>query len=188
MTNIVLGLGGNVDGDAAIVARFDAVAEAMAALGEVTRSSLYRTAAVGGPRQPDYINAALMVRLPDNTTVPTPADLLLRTRQLEHALGRDRARELRWGPRTIDIDILLYGHQTLDLDVGGNPLTVPHPRLLARRFALEPTLELVGDGFIHPVSRRTLTAALAATLDQMVTRMGPWLQPADRATIVAPAR
>lgn len=174
MTHVVLGLGGNVGDDSAIIARFDAVAAALEDLGAITRSSLFRTAAQGGPRQRDFINAALLIRFSDTEPTMNPAALLLRVRQLEHTLGRDRTKELRWGPRTIDIDILLYGHQTIDTEIGGNPLTVPHPRLLGRRFALEPTIELMGDAYIHPVSRRSLTSALAATLNQAVSRMGPW--------------
>jgi 2-amino-4-hydroxy-6-hydroxymethyldihydropteridine diphosphokinase len=67
-----------------------------------------------------------------------PRDLLAEIHRLEAAYGRDRSRERRWGERTLDIDILLFG----DLVMEGPELEIPHPRLHERRFALEPLLEL----------------------------------------------
>lgn len=143
--NIVLGLGGNV-GD--VRSAFD---RAVAALGECPgvaicdRSSLWRTAAVG-PEQPNYINAAILVALEIS-----PRDLLRVCQGIERAAGRDRRAETRWGPRTLDLDLLIA-----DTVVCRGPvLELPHPRLAERAFALVPAAE-VAPGWIHPLEDRTL--------------------------------
>src|SRR5687768_15021907 len=104
---LYLGLGGNVGGDTEILARFAAVARAVAPWGEVRASRVYRTAPVG-PDQPDFLNAALEVQ-PGHAHAPSPTGLAAWLLDTERALGRDRAREQRWGPRPIDIDLLLWG-------------------------------------------------------------------------------
>jgi 2-amino-4-hydroxy-6-hydroxymethyldihydropteridine diphosphokinase len=101
----------------------------------VARSSrVYETAPVGGPRQPDYLNAVLEVR-----TELDPGALLRTCHQVEAALGR--VREERWGPRTIDLDILGYDRA----EVQEPDLTIPHPRMHERAFVLMPLLELTAD-------------------------------------------
>jgi 2-amino-4-hydroxy-6-hydroxymethyldihydropteridine diphosphokinase len=102
-------------------------------LGRVRVSSFRETEPVGVTDQPRFVNAAAELE-----TDLSPQDLLARLLEIERDLGRDRARERRWGPRTIDLDLLLYGDQVLD-EPG---LTVPHPRLDERRFVLEPLHEL----------------------------------------------
>jgi len=105
-------------------------------LGSVTRHSrLYRTAPVGGPPdQPDYLNAALMI-----VTPLAPLDLLRALLEIERGAGRER-RE-RWGPRTLDLDLLAYGdRQTDDAE-----LTLPHPRLTERAFVLAPLADVAPD-------------------------------------------
>ncbi len=119
---------------------------------EVARvSGLYETDAVGGPEdQPKYINAAAHLR----TTLP-PERLLRVCLNIEESLGRKR--EIRWGARTIDIDILLYGqviHSTPEL-------TLPHALMHERRFVLEPLAEIAPD-VIHPAFERTIKDILAA--------------------------
>lgn len=148
---IAIGLGGNVGGEAAVVARFARVAEALAAWGPVRRSSVFRTAPIG-PAQPDFLNAALVVAAdPD----PTPRELAATLQELERLSGRDRAREERWGPRPLDLDVLLWDERCDCYEIDGGWLEVPHPRLHLRRFALEPLAELVGEDRVLPgVGRR----------------------------------
>jgi 2-amino-4-hydroxy-6-hydroxymethyldihydropteridine diphosphokinase len=95
-------------------------------------SSLRETDPVGYEDQPKFLNGAAAVR-----TGLSPQDLLGRLQEVEHRLGRDRSGP-RFGPRTIDLDLLLYGEETID-EPG---LRVPHPRLAERRFVLEPLAEL----------------------------------------------
>ena len=98
------------------------------------RSALHETAPVGVTDQPDFLNAVAEIR----TTLP-PAELLARILQLERQMGRVRTQ--RWGPRVLDIDILLYGAQALALP----GLTVPHPRMAERAFVLRPLAEIAPD-------------------------------------------
>ena len=90
-------------------------------------SSLWRTAAVGGPEQPDYLNAVVLV----DTDLDARA-LLALAHELEDAAGR--VREVRWGPRTLDVDLLAVGDERSD----DPELTLPHPRAHERSFVLDP--------------------------------------------------
>ncbi|MDP9329424.1 MAG: 2-amino-4-hydroxy-6-hydroxymethyldihydropteridine diphosphokinase [Actinomycetota bacterium] len=100
----------------------------------VSSSRVWESDPVGGPVQPDFLNAVVRVE-----TSLTPRDLLLVCHQVEAALGR--VRDVRWGPRTVDVDLLLFGHETVDeMD-----LTLPHPRMTRRAFVLLPLLELDPD-------------------------------------------
>jgi 2-amino-4-hydroxy-6-hydroxymethyldihydropteridine diphosphokinase len=107
--------------------------ERLEELGPVRVSSVQETDPVGVTDQPRFLNAVAEVE----TELPA-RELLVRLLAIERSLGRDRATEVRWGPRTIDLDLLLYGDETID-EPG---LTVPHPRLAERRFVLEPLHEL----------------------------------------------
>jgi 2-amino-4-hydroxy-6-hydroxymethyldihydropteridine diphosphokinase len=102
----------------------------------VAVSTLRETDPVGFPDQPPFLNGAVAV-----DTELTPRELLERLLEVERELGRVRGEGPRYGPRTIDLDLLLYG----DLVVDEPGLTVPHPRLAERRFALEPLHELDPD-------------------------------------------
>jgi 2-amino-4-hydroxy-6-hydroxymethyldihydropteridine diphosphokinase len=155
---ILLGLGGNVGGDEAIVARFEAVAAAFAAWGPVRGSRIYRTAPIG-PAQDDFLNAAISVRAAPE---PQPDELAAMIRETERLLGRDREREVRWGPRPIDIDVLVWGDRVLR-----SPLEVPHPRLADRKFALAPLADLLGEDAVVPGAGR-LGDLLRAVRDQVV--------------------
>ena len=114
------------------------------------RSAWYRSAPVGPP-QPDYLNgcAVLAVSL-------TPEGLLDRLQATEERFGRVRAE--RWGPRTLDLDLILFG----DLILSEERLQIPHPRLLERAFVLVPLAEITPD-WIEPHTGRTV-AALARAL------------------------
>jgi 2-amino-4-hydroxy-6-hydroxymethyldihydropteridine diphosphokinase len=107
--------------------------ERLEELGPVRASSFRETDPVGVTDQPKFLNAAAELA----TELP-PAELLERLLEIERELGRDRATERRWGPRVIDLDLLLFGEEAID-EPG---LTVPHPRLAERRFILEPLQEL----------------------------------------------
>lgn len=140
-----IGFGSNLgDRSATIRAAADEL-RAAPGVQSVRRSSMHETDPVGGPPgQPAYLNAAAVVE-----TTLSPRELLDRLLEIERQLGRQR-RE-RWGPRTIDLDLLLYDDRVID-EPG---LTVPHPRMHERRFVLEPLVEIAPD-MIHPVLRATV--------------------------------
>lgn len=96
-------------------------------------SSVYETDPVGPP-QPAFLNAACLIE-----TRLAPSELLKALKQVEQIMGRSRAE--RWGPREIDLDLLLYGDETIDEE----GLVVPHPELTNRSFAMVPILEIDGD-------------------------------------------
>ncbi len=134
-----IGLGANL-GEAAASVR--AAAAALAALPRtrlLAVSRLYRTPAWGREDQPDFINAAACVE-----TTLAPLELLQALLDTEQAFGRRRDPHDRWGPRTLDLDLLLYGDRVLDLP----GLQVPHPRLHERAFALVPLAEIAADATI----------------------------------------
>jgi len=114
-------------------------------------SGLYETDPVGGPQeQPKFINAAAYVR-----TTLSPERLLAVCTRIEDLLGRTR--EVRWGPRTIDLDILIY-----DQEIRADPdLTLPHPSMHERRFMLQPLAEIAPD-LVHPVLQQTVSELLEA--------------------------
>lgn len=128
-----LALGGNIGNARATIGR------ALALLGDdalhvAARSSDYRTPAWGKIDQPDFINACARVH-----TRYSPHELLSRCLGVEAQLGRVRAE--RWGPRTIDIDVLTFDHRSL----ADEDLTLPHPALFERAFVLVPLAELAPD-------------------------------------------
>ena len=146
-----IALGGNV-GDAR--ATFDqAIARlcADAVVRLVARSSDYRTPPWGVTDQPPFINAVIAV-----ATALSPHALLARMLECERAFGRDRAHEQRWGPRTIDLDLIAYG----DVDLHDTDLTLPHPRLFERAFVLVPLAEIAPDRVIAGVRARDALARL----------------------------
>ncbi len=165
MARAAIGLGSNL-GDRARYIR-DATAS-LSGLGDIVAvSSLYETAAIGGPDQSDYLNAAVVI-----DTDLSPRQLLDKCLEIERAAGRER-RE-RWGPRTLDLDLLLYGDSTVTED----DLTVPHPRMVERRFVLEPLLEVWPDAALPDGTQ--LRSFLPAVADQEVGRQQ--VVAADRAT------
>ena len=119
----------------------------------VAVSSLYYTEPVGYQEQEDFINAVVALE-----TERSPAVLLARCLALEERLGRKRT--LRWGPRTIDLDILLYGEQVVNLP----DLVIPHPQMAARKFVLVPLVEIAPDA-VHPVLKKTARQMLQELKD-----------------------
>lgn len=117
---------------------------------------------MGGPDQPDYLNAVATGR----TRLP-PLELLALLGRLQAEAGRDPLGE-RNGPRTLDLDLLLYGDQVIGLP----ELVVPHPRLAARRFVLAPLADLVPD-LVIPGTGSTVAALLAAAPPARVERLPP---------------
>jgi len=103
----------------------------------ISRSNLYSTKPVGGPPQPDYINAVAII----DSELPAH-DLLGLLNGIEKSMGR--VRNERWGPRVIDLDLIVYG----DLQNEDESLTLPHPRAHERRFVLEPWLEIDPDAYL----------------------------------------
>ena len=155
---VVLALGANL-GDAATT-----LDEAVSALRrvpglEVTAvSPVYRTAPIGGPEQPDYLNLVVV-----GVTTLTPEDLLGATSAIE--LDAGRTREVHWGPRTLDIDLIVVGDHRRDSDV----LTLPHPRAHERAFVLLPWLDVEPDAVLPGRGRVSTLAAVVA--DQRAERV-----------------
>ena len=145
MAEAFVALGGNV-GDVrstfrqAIVLFCDGTAVRLAA-----RSSDYRTPPWGITDQPPFVNAVIGI----STSLP-PHELLARAEQCEQALGRDRTRERRWGPRSIDIDLLAYD----DLVLNDPDLILPHLHLFERAFVLVPLAEIAPERVIAGVRVR----------------------------------
>jgi 2-amino-4-hydroxy-6-hydroxymethyldihydropteridine diphosphokinase len=127
-----LGLGGNLGDPAELLRSARRAVGAIPGVRETAFSNLYRSAPLGPAGQPDYVNAAMAV-----ATALAPLDLLRALQAVEAAFGRVRTGP-RWGPRTLDLDILLYGQEAFD----SAPLTLPHPGLAEREFVLYPLLEI----------------------------------------------
>jgi 2-amino-4-hydroxy-6-hydroxymethyldihydropteridine diphosphokinase len=109
-------------------------------------SSIIETAPMGRPGQGPYLNAVIALE-----TTLGPHELLRACQQIEAAHGRNRSAEQRWGPRRLDLDILLYGDTIIDEP----DLTVPHPRMHERSFVLDPLAAIAPD-LRHPVLRRSI--------------------------------
>jgi len=157
---VFIGLGSNI-GDSTTI-----IEQALDALDNIThcslrgRSSLYRSAAVSDIPQDDYINAVAKI-----VTNLEPIALLLELQAIEHAYYRRREQEQRWAPRTLDLDIILFGNR----NIADSHLTVPHPEFTNRLFVLEPMLEVDGDRFIpgHGSLRYLIDHAPAMALEKL---------------------
>ena len=153
MTVAYIAIGSN------LASPLEQVNAALKALGDIPEShilavsSFYRTPPLGPQDQPDYLNAAVALE-----TSLAPEELLNHTQRIELQQGRVRKAE-RWGPRTLDLDLLLYGDARID----SPRLTVPHPRMGGRAFVLRPLAE-IDASLVAP-------EALAAVAEQRIERM-----------------
>ena len=136
---VFVGLGSNVGGSAEIVEQAIAAIASLPQTRLTARSSLYLSEPLGEIEQDDFINAVARIE-----TDLDPLALLLELQAIEHAYYRRRDEEQRWGPRTLDLDIILFGNRSQN----DSHLTLPHPEFTQRRFVLEPMLEIDGDRFI----------------------------------------
>ena len=124
-------------------------------------SSIYQTAAWGKTDQPDFLNQALEVQ-----TALSAEDVLAEILKIERAMGRRR--DQHWGERIIDIDILLFERKI----ISSSALTIPHPELQNRRFALEPLAE-IGSDVTHPLLQLTIQEMLEQCPDLLEVRRIP---------------
>ncbi|KXH86804.1 2-amino-4-hydroxy-6-hydroxymethyldihydropteridine diphosphokinase [Sporosarcina sp. HYO08] len=151
-----LSIGSNI-GD-----RLDHLTEAVRALHQNEKttvtviSSIYETAPVGYTDQADFLNLVVKIE-----TELDPFALLELCQQIEQELGRERI--IRWGPRTVDLDILLYNNDNIEAE----NLTIPHPRMYERAFVLVPLIDVASD-FIHPKTGRQLLDEVADQADGSV--------------------
>ena len=145
MKRYVISIGANLgDAHASVARAAEQLAERLGGI-HVAVSSLYRTAPVGGPKQPDFVNAVVMV---DCNLTPHEVLHVLQAMERE----ADRVRDVRWGPRTLDLDVIAAWEDGSDLEssvMSDDPhLTLPHPRAHERAFVLVPWLEIDPDGSI----------------------------------------
>ncbi|WP_439922496.1 2-amino-4-hydroxy-6-hydroxymethyldihydropteridine diphosphokinase [Nitrobacter sp. JJSN] len=159
MASVLIALGGNV-GDVRQTFR-KAIANicGMAQAVLVARSSDYATPPWGEENQDRFVNACIEI-----DTRLDPHALLFTLHKIEKKFGRDRSKETRWGPRTLDLDLIAYDDAVLDKP----ELTLPHPRLFERAFVLVPLAEIAPDRMI---AGRTPTAALAAVSTAGIERL-----------------
>jgi 2-amino-4-hydroxy-6-hydroxymethyldihydropteridine diphosphokinase len=141
---VYLGLGSNVGDREEYIEQAIFLLEKNPAIQVTKRSANYETEPEGGADQPPFINAAVSII----TKLP-PEKLLEICQEIETALGRDR--EMEWGPRTMDIDILLYEDQIISED----KLQIPHPLMHERMFVLKPLKEIAPNA-IHPVLEKSI--------------------------------
>jgi 2-amino-4-hydroxy-6-hydroxymethyldihydropteridine diphosphokinase len=152
---VVIGLGANLgDREANLKAAIDAL-RADADLFVLRRSPVYETAPVGGPPQADYLNAAVLI-----VTALPARELLARAIAIEERLGRVRPDPVRWGPRTIDLDLLWIEGEAIDEP----DLCVPHRLLCVRPFALRPLVDVAPDA-ADPRNNEPLGALEAASTE-----------------------
>ena len=152
--NAYVGLGSNL-GDRAGYLLLAVRGMLDAGLDVIRLSSIYETEAVEYEEQPKFLNLVAELR---SSTLPSPEQTLARLLRIEYALGRKRTVPL--GPRTIDLDLLIFKDQHSDTEF----LKLPHPRIAARRFVLVPLAELVPN-LVHPVLGKPISELLAQTKD-----------------------
>ncbi|CCD89245.1 2-amino-4-hydroxy-6-hydroxymethyldihydropteridinepyrophosphokinase (7,8-dihydro-6-hydroxymethylpterin-pyrophosphokinase) (HPPK) (6-hydroxymethyl-7,8-dihydropterin pyrophosphokinase) (PPPK) [Bradyrhizobium sp. ORS 285] len=154
MASALIALGGNVGNVRTTFAQAipEIISRAQGKL--VARSPDYVTPPWGEEQQPPFINACIAI---DTATAPHP--LLAVLHEVERMFGRNRAQETRWGPRTLDLDLIAYD----DVSIDTPDLTLPHPRLFERGFVLVPLAEIAPERRI--AGRRVADALLAVSRD-----------------------
>lgn len=157
MPLVYLGLGSNIE---PIENMPEAATQLMMRFPGITFSTVYKTSPREMTDQPDFFNAVAEIR-----TLETPEEIHHKLQEVENILGKNIAR--RFGPRTMDIDLLLYGDQVIE-----GPLTIPHPRMHERRFVLEPLCDLIDPEALHPILGESWKALLAKVQDQIVGKTG----------------
>jgi 2-amino-4-hydroxy-6-hydroxymethyldihydropteridine diphosphokinase len=152
--NAYVGLGSNL-GDRAGYLLLAVRGMLDAGLDVIRLSSIYETEPVEYEHQPRFLNMVAELR---GSTLPSPDQTLARLLRIEYSLGRTR--DVRMGPRTIDLDLLIFKGQQRDTEF----LTLPHPRIQSRRFVLVPLNELAPN-LVHPVLEKPISELLAETMD-----------------------
>ena len=164
MNRAYIALGSN------IAPRMDYLRQAIEAIGDVKwmsvvkKSSIYETEPVGYENQENFLNQVVEI-----TTRYSPLELLEVCQLIENKLGRER--DIRWGPRTIDLDILLYNQE----NIVTNQLIVPHPRMDSRAFVLVPLAELNPD-MIIPTTNNTVREQLSLISNQEKRGVIKWIK------------
>ncbi len=168
--HVYLGLGSNMGDRVALLQRAVHSLQEEKEIHIIELSSIYETDPIGFTEQPSFYN--LVVHL---VTTLSPSDLLQKILSIETKLNR--VRKQRWGPRTIDIDILLYGDQRVEEE----NLTIPHPRLHEREVVLIPLLEIAGDFRIPHIDEK-VSNLLQKLPEQGVRQMGTmeWVSKIER--------
>ena len=159
MASAIIALGGNV-GD--VRATFEKAITGICALAKaalLARSSDYMTLPWGDTDQPPFVNACIAIE-----TDLAPLALLAVMQKVEQAFGRDRSKERRWGPRPLDLDLIVYD----DLTMERPELTLPHPSLFERAFVLVPLAEIAPDRII---AGRRVRDALAGLSTEGIQRL-----------------
>ncbi|AUC96024.1 2-amino-4-hydroxy-6-hydroxymethyldihydropteridine diphosphokinase [Bradyrhizobium sp. SK17] len=154
MADVLIALGGNVGDVRSSFRKAIANILGMTQAALLARSSDYSTPPWGDEQQDSFINACIEVE-----TSLDPHALLFTLHKIETKFGRDRARQTRYGPRTLDLDLIAYDDVTLDKP----ELTLPHPRLFERAFVLVPLAEIVPDRII--AGRRVADALTGVSTD-----------------------
>jgi 2-amino-4-hydroxy-6-hydroxymethyldihydropteridine diphosphokinase len=160
VASVLIALGGNIGDVRATFASAIPKICNRAGAQLVARSSDYTTPPWGEERQPPFVNACIEIE-----TALDPHALLAALHEIEREHGRDRSKELRFGPRTLDLDLLAYDDRSID--AGG--LTLPHPRLFERAFVLVPLAEIAPD---RPIAGRTAKEALEAVSIGGIEKLG----------------
>lgn len=152
MSTVYIGIGSNIDAEKNLT---ECAHMLRADFPDATFSSVYKTAARDAEDQDDFLNTVAKVE-----TDAAPSDIQAVLQRIEFDLEKNLPYEK--GPRTIDLDLLLYGTEMLESD----DLQVPHPRMHERRFVLEPLYELIDGDSMFPGSGTTWNALLSKTMDQ----------------------
>lgn len=157
LNKVVLALGSNMGDSYALLKQAAKLLSDHEGLNIIEASSFYVTAPIGYEEQEDFVNAVLLCE-----TALSPLDLLAHCQSVEQALNRVRL--IRWGPRTIDVDIIWYNDQIIN----EAELTVPHPRMTERAFVMVPLMEIMPSLTIEGKSIQSICENLA---DQEIRKM-----------------